>query len=202
MCELFSLLLKSRDIPRKKKSNESVVKWVGINGKSRSWRSDCKVMVQILKKLLILNKQFQSVFSEEQPIEESDNSDDDYHYPTIEDLDITTAGIQKQLENLNPNKAMGPDQLHPRVLKNLAPSVAPILQVIFEKSLREGEVPQDWKKANVAPIYKKGERYCAANYRPVSLTCISSKLMEHIVTKHLITFLETNNILYDLQYGF
>ena len=61
---------------------------------------------------------------------------------------------------------------------------------------------QDWKKANVAPIYKKSERYCVANYQPVSLTCMSSKLMEHIVTKHLTTFLETNNILYDLQYGF
>jgi hypothetical protein len=97
---------------------------------------------------------------------------------------------------------MGPDELHPRVLKMLANSTAPILQAIFNKSLQTGEVPQDWRKANVAPIFKKGERYCAANYRPVLLTCIASKLMEHIVTKHTLTYLESHEILYDLQHGF
>ena len=97
---------------------------------------------------------------------------------------------------------MGPDQIHPRVLKQLATAVAPIFTVIFNKSLHSGEVPEDWRKANVAPIFKKGERYNAENYRPISLTCIASKIMEHIVTKHIMKHLECNNILYMLQHGF
>ena len=97
---------------------------------------------------------------------------------------------------------MGPDGLHPRILKQLAPTIAPILQIIFPKSLNTGKVPSDWKQANVSPIFKKGERYNAANYQPVSLTCIRSKLLEHIVTKHLISYLDENKILYDLQHSF
>ena len=56
---------------------------------------------------------------------------------------------------------MGPHQIHPRVLKQLATAVSPILTVIFNKSLHSGEVPEDWRKVNVAPIFKKGERYNA-----------------------------------------
>ena len=85
--------------------------------------------------------------------------------------------------------------------KHLAPSIAPIFQAIFAKSLQDGENPEDWKKANVTLIFKNGERYHEANYRPVSLTCIASKLMEHIATKHL-TYLEENGNLCDLQYSF
>jgi hypothetical protein len=46
-----------------------------------------------------------------------------------------------------------------------------------------GCIPSDWKYANVAPAYKKGEKYNAANYRPISLTCISCKIMEHVIIK-------------------
>ena len=97
---------------------------------------------------------------------------------------------------------MGPDRLHPRVLKETARAVAPILQILFSKSLENGEVPDDWKQANIAPIFKKGGRYCPSNYRPVSLTCVCSKLIEHIISKHLLNHLEANNILFDKQHGF
>ena len=65
------------------------------------------------------------------------------------------------------------------------------LTVIFNKSLHSAEVLEDWKKANVAPVFKKGERYNAENYRPISLTCIASKIMEHILTKHIMKHLES-----------
>ena len=98
---------------------------------------------------------------------------------------------------------MGPDNLHPKVLKHLASTIAPSLQLIFQKSIATGRVPSDWKQANVSPIFKKGERYnLAANYRPVSLTCICSKFLEHIITKHLQLHLSKYNILNDLQHGF
>ena len=151
----------------------------------------------------ILNEQFKSVFSDPTPDElEHLVTETDRPYPDIDELRITSDGVQKLLENLNPNKSMGPDQIHPRVLKQLATVVAPTLTVIFNKSLHAGEVPEDWRKANVAPIFKKGERYNAENYRPISRTCIASKIIEHIVTKHIMKHLECNNILYKLQHGF
>ena len=70
------------------------------------------------------------------------------------------------------------------------------------KQYRLVMVPEDWMKANVAPIFKKGECYNAENYRPISLTCIASKIMEQIVTKHIMKHLELNIILYKLHHGF
>ena len=151
-----------------------------------------------------LNKQFSSVFTEDNPLDFHNLTpwQRDLQYPTIADIEIREDGVYKLLNSLNVHKAMGPDQLHPRVLKQLASTLAPILQIIFQKSINSGKVPSDWKKANVSPIFKKGERYKPSNYRPVSLTCICSKLLEHIVTKHFLNHLEQHNILYNLQHGF
>ena len=74
--------------------------------------------------------------------------------------------------------------------------VAPILTKIYTKSIETGTIPKDWKHANVAPAFKKGERYKAENYRPISLTvtCICCKLMEHIITSNIMKHLDSNNI--------
>ena len=156
------------------------------------------------EKAEILNAQFSSVFTTDDPSDFPDQTPwhEDLRHPDIADIQISEDGVEKLLKDLNPHKAMGPDGLHPRILKQLASTIAPTLQVIFQKSINTGRVPSDWKQANVSPIFKKGERYNAANYRPVSLTCICSKLLEHIVTKHLVSHLEENNILYNLQHGF
>ena len=152
----------------------------------------------------ILNKQFSSVFSIDSPSDFPNLKPwrKNLHIPDINDIQISGDGVLKLLNNLNIHKAMGPDELHPRVLKQLAPTIAPILQLIFQKSIDSGQVPSDWKTANVCPIFKKGQKYDAANYRPVSLTCVCSKLLEHIVTKHAESHLEKHNILYDMQHGF
>jgi hypothetical protein len=113
-----------------------------------------------------------------------------------------SAGVSQLLCNLNPHKACRPDNIHGRVLKELNEQVAPILTSIFPKSLKSGEISKDWKHANVAPAFKKGEKYKAVNYHPISLTCICCKIMEHIITSNIMTYLENNNILYDLQHGF
>ena len=115
--------------------------------------------------------------------------------PDTESILISEEGVRKLLANLNPNKASGPDQISPRVLKELATELAPILTVIFQSSLSTGCVPSDWRDAHVSPIYKKGEQYNPANYRPVSLTCITCKLMEHIVVSALMDHLEGNHTL-------
>ena len=73
---------------------------------------------------------------------------------------------------------MGPDGIHPRVLKELAGVLAKLLSIIYQQSWLTGEVPTDWKLANVMPIYKKGRKDDPGNYRPVSLTSVPRKLTE------------------------
>ena len=79
-------------------------------------------------------------------------------HPLMEDITITTPGILTLLQNLNIHKASGPDTISTRLLKKTAEVTAPILKLIFEKSLATGEVPYDWRIANMTPFYKKGER--------------------------------------------
>ena len=73
---------------------------------------------------------------------------------------------------------------------------------IFTQSLCTGELPTEWTQANVAPIFKKGSKLQAVNYRSVSLTCNTCKLFEHIICKHILAHLEDHKILTDLQHGF
>ena len=70
-----------------------------------------------------------------------------------------------------------PDGLSARVLKECSSEIAPILALIYNETIAQGTVPDDWRQANVAPIFKKGEKYDAANYRPVSLTCTVTKTL-------------------------
>ena len=117
-----------------------------------------------------------------------------------------TIARSRKLQNLDVQKASGPDEISTRLLKETAevtaPVTAPVLKLIFEKSLDTGEIPYDWRVANVAPIYKKGERSAPQNYRPISLTSTVSKVLEHIISSHLMKHLESNNLLHESQHGF
>jgi len=86
--------------------------------------------------------------------------------------------VRDHLSNLNVHKSMGPNGMHPRVLRELADVIAEPLSIIFERSWRTGEVPEDWRKATVTPIFKKGRKEDAGNYRLVSFTSIPGKMME------------------------
>ena len=79
----------------------------------------------------------------------------------------------------------------------MASVLAPSLTLIFKASLAQGTLPDDWKKAFVIPIYKKGDRSCAANYRPISLTSLPCKIMEHIICSNIFSHLDGHGILCD-----
>ena len=111
-------------------------------------------------------------------------------------------GVAKLLSNLNSAKAAGPDAIRRIVLKELSHVKAPIVTAIFQKSLDTGKVPSDWKKAQVCPLFKKGNKQDPVNYRPIFLTCILCKTMEHIIASSLIKHFNQKSILYDLQHGF
>ena len=76
-------------------------------------------------------------------------------YPKIPDIGIAGEGIDKQLVGLNPHKAAGPDKFKPIVLQTLHNELAPILQIIFQRSLDTGKLPDIWKEANGSPFFKK-----------------------------------------------
>ena len=85
-------------------------------------------------------------------------------------------------------------------MKETASTSAPALTALFKKSLDMEEVPEDWRTANVTPIVKKGTWYTTSTYQPVSLTCISGKLLQHIVLRCIMDIADKNNILYSLQH--
>ena len=110
--------------------------------------------------------------------------------PFMEDIVVTKEGVTKLLKGLNPSKALGPDELHPRVLKELATELGPIFAHLFQQSIYSGDIPKEWTLANISPLFKKGDRSLACNYRPVSLTCVPCKLLEHIVCSNIMAHLD------------
>ena len=122
--------------------------------------------------------------------------------PTIGDLKITTKGVEKQLSTPNINKASGPDQIPNIFLKQTAKESASVFAALFTQSLQTGHLPGAWLFANVSPILKKGDRGLASNYRPVSLTCVCCKLMEHILVRHMLRHFDDENIISDKHHGF
>ena len=148
----------------------------------------------------ILNRQYQSVFSQEDidNIPEPDVPD----YPAMPEIYVSEEGVYKLLSDLNVNKASGPDLIPFKILKIAAQPLSRCLALLFNRSLASGTLPQDWCTANITPVFKKGERFKAANYRPVSLTCISSKLMEHIIVSQVRDHFDKYTILADCQHGF
>ena len=105
------------------------------------------------------------------------------------EITVDPKGVLKLLNGLKVHKAPGPDGLTARVLKKCSSEIAPILAFIYNESLAQGTVPDDWRQA---PVYKKGEKYDAANYRPVSLTCICCKTLEHIIVNPSLLWLQTH----------
>ena len=127
----------------------------------------------------ILNNQFSSVFTQEDLSNIPDIGYD--RIPAIDSLSITTNGAAKQLSLLKTNKASGPDAIPPWFLKEHAAEIAPILTNILQDSIESGTVPSRWKWANVSGVFKKGKKSDPSNYKPISLTCIASKIPEHFI---------------------
>ncbi|GAB0187214.1 mitochondrial enolase superfamily member 1 [Grus japonensis] len=142
------------------------------------------------EKAELLNAAFASVFTakaspqESQTLEVREKVWRKEDFPLVEE---DQAG--NHLGKLDIHKSMGPDGIHPQVLRELTDVIAKPLSIIFERSWRTGKVPEDWKKDNVTPVFKKGKKEGTGNYRPVSLTSIPGKVMEQpildVISKHV-----------------
>lgn len=153
-----------------------------------------------LEKANMLNKFFGSVFTHEQKL--SPNKGRLQAPCKISILQITREAVRKKLEDLNCHKSPGPDEIHPRILKELAEYLSGPLSLIFNKSLESASLPVTWREAEVVPLFKKGQRKDPGNYRPISLTSITCKVMESLVKDHILEFLMTNDLISKYQYGF
>uniref|UniRef100_A0A3B3RCW1 Reverse transcriptase domain-containing protein n=1 Tax=Paramormyrops kingsleyae TaxID=1676925 RepID=A0A3B3RCW1_9TELE len=114
---------------------------------------------------------------------------------SLTNICITEADVVLSLAKLKINKLQGPDGILPIVLKEMRDIISQPLTLIFQKSLYAGVVPSDWKHANVTPIFKKGDGSNPANYRPISLTSITGKIMKAIIQVKMVEYLDANNIL-------
>ena len=151
-------------------------------------------------KATILNEQFSSIFTREDLSSMPSMSGNPS--PQMNSFTINCNGVLKLLLNLNPHKAQGPDAIPSRLLRECAEEISPALTLVFQASLQQGTVPDDWKPALVTPIFKKGDKSSPANYRPISLTSVCCKVMEHIFHSQIMQHLDAHNILSDYQHGF
>ena len=150
----------------------------------------------------VLNKQYFSVFTKENITNIPSFPAKQLLTEQLNSINIEQEEVEKLLKNLIPHKAPGLDGLHPRILKEMAEVISYPITEIFKKSFASGELPSKWLQAVITPIFKKGDRSDASNYRPVSLTSIICKTLEKIIVKHIINHLKSNNLNSKQQHGF
>lgn len=120
----------------------------------------------------------------------------------MDEIVLTASDVLSVLKDLNPYKSPGPDNVHPAIVKPIADILQlPILQ-LYNLSLREGRIPQDWKEAVVVAIHKGGSKSSPSNYRPVSLTSVILKCLEKIIRNRICEHLIANNLIGAEQHGF
>ena len=124
---------------------------------------------------------------------------DDLDNPNY-DLNISPSDVFKILKKINPHKATGPDGIDGHVLKRCCGTLHIPLAIIFNQSYQSGQVPQEWRNANVVPIHKKKDKSNVENYRPISLTCLVMKVFEKIIRSKLLML--CHNKITEKQHGF
>ena len=147
----------------------------------------------------LFNKYLSSVFK---------NSDSDVSLPPqppateslLSYIQFTTEEVQETLLALDTSKATGPDNISPKLLKETAHQIAPSLTKLFNKSVSCGVVRDDWKLANIVPVYKKAEKDQVENYGPISVLSIISKVLEHCVFCNIGDYLVV--LINNSQHGF
>ncbi|XP_065652908.1 uncharacterized protein LOC136080222 [Hydra vulgaris] len=147
-----------------------------------------------------LNEYFASVFLKDELLDHvTFPSKCNFHCsdPSFNDTDV-----EYQLVNLNVNKTIGVDKVHPRVLKECSKSLSHPLSLIFKMSFCSGVIPNEWLTANITPLFKKGDKLDPSNYRPISITSIVCKVTEKIIHNVMMNHLALNKIIANEQHGF
>ena len=196
-----------RNISKEIKNNNKLF-WRYVNSQRTSnsnipdlKREDGTLTSNDAEKAELLNKQFTSVYTEEDinniPVSEP--------LPILSNLDhfeVQQHEVKKMLKALRTQKSCGPDKVHPYLLKNLSEEMSIPLTIIFNISLSTGEVPRIWKEGIVTALFKKGNKALPSNYRPITLTSVVCKLLEKLITQKIHQHLIANNLENKYQHGF
>ena len=161
-------------------------------------RNDGSLTSDNHEKCNILNEAFGSVFINEDPNIPTIGVNVD---SSISNIDFTTHDIVELLR-ANKSNSSGPDGVHPMVLRECSVAFSYPLYLLFRESLDEAHLPEDWRKSNIIPIFKKGNKSEALNYRPISITSIVVRTLERIIKTKLVQYLDRNNLISPDQHGF
>lgn len=100
--------------------------------------------------------------------------------------------VRDHIEKLDTHKLKGPDRMWPQMVRELPDAIAKPFSIIFERSWRTEEVPEDWRKDNVTPVFKKAKKENLGNYRSVNLTSVPGKVMEQLIRDVISTHVKEN----------
>ena len=117
-------------------------------------------------------------------------------------FEITEDEVLEVISHLNVNKSIGYDNISNKMLKLALPHICVPLTYIFNASLASGKYPEQWKRANVTPVYKNGKRQELSNYRPISLLSNVSKIFERIIHNKMYAYLMSNDLLTPRNSGY
>ena len=123
-------------------------------------------------------------------------------YNTFRFKQVTVMEVFKRLKKLSRQKASGPDDIPPNILKDVAMQIAKPLCYIINLSLKKGMIPTEFKIGRITPIYKSGSKHDMDNYRPITVLPVCSKILEKCIANQLATYLEENKLLSSTQFGF
>ena len=155
----------------------------------------------------IFNDYFSSIAEKTKAnIKFSNKSFQDFlHHPNADSLFITPTDAHEVnliISSLNSDKSTGPNSLPTKILKLLKNDISTHLADIFNLSFSSGVFPSILKIAKVIPVHKKESKQFCSNYRPISLLSNIDKIIEKIMYNRIYKFLDKNNIIYSLQFGF
>ena len=152
------------------------------------------------EKANILQKQFSNVYTREPdgdiPTFESRSES------SITNLYVREEMVRKKLKHLNAIKFCGPDEMHPRLIKELAEQLSGPIAHLFNMTIDQQTLPNDWKQALVSPIFKKGSKCLVVNYKPLNLTSVFYKVIETFIKEKFMSHLEEQELLSKKQNGF
>lgn len=123
-------------------------------------------------------------------------------FSPMDSITVDCFGIKKLIDVLPVSSSAGTDRINSKFLKGTAMYSSIILTQIFKQSLEDGRLPDDWKVGKIIPLYKSGNQHNPLNFRPISLTSVPCKLLEHVIASHLIQHLESNSFFIPVSMGF